>query len=162
MLAGVVIFDVVTPRLIPASSLDIIMQAARSVTDASRVMVLEQLEPFSTRHGWLHVQHVATYLPPRPFVTWTFEEPDAVLPPQGSQVPELLFWSPAVEEDALASQAICARWPAAALYVLDDRAGLSRAFAARPSGPHWRPALPDSQWTAGTCQDLAGRLHARY
>jgi hypothetical protein len=47
---------------------------------------------------------------------------------------------------------LCDRWPDTALFELVDRAGLSRALAARPAGPGWQPALPPSRWTAVDCR----------
>jgi hypothetical protein len=85
-----------------------------------------------------------------------------VLPPAGEEIPDLLLWTPGLEEDARASDAICTRWPGAALYILQDRAGLSRAFAASPTGPHWQPDLPKAQWEVGGCDALAGQLRSRY
>ncbi len=79
------------------------------------------------------------------------EEFDATGGLGGRPRAELLLWSPGLEDNAHVAGTICRLWPGASLFVLLDRAGLNRAFAARPDGPGWRPQLDPRRFVEISC-----------
>ena len=147
--SGTLIFDVVNPRILPASSLGLLVRALRA-NDLERAVLLNDPRE---RAFWRFVEEVTTQVPKRTIAVAQFE--DLARPAAGSAgdvpAPELFFWSPAVEKTAGIAARLCARWPAAALYTIVDQAHLSRLYAARLTGPGWEPALPASQWSVERC-----------
>jgi hypothetical protein len=108
-----------------------------------------------SRLEWLHVERIATYLPRQPIAVRSFDGPESLLAAGSTHdaPAEVIIWSPGLEADAQVTRTVCERWSGAALYTLIDRAGQSRAFAARPAGPGWKPALPASQWSVASCAE---------
>ncbi len=149
VISGTLIFDVVNPRILPASSLGLLVRSLRP-NDLERAVLLNDPRE---RAFWRFVDEVTTQVPTRPIAVAQLE--DFVRPadrPAGDvATPELFFWSPAVEQTAGIGARLCARWPEAALYTIVDAAHLSRLYAARPMGPGWQPALPASQWSVQRC-----------
>jgi hypothetical protein len=166
-LGGTLIFDVVNPRILPASSLGLLI---RSVDESmlARVALLTSARMESGRPGvgatvdprvrqyhadWLrkhhpYVEDIMRTVPRRPIPVVSAESfLDA-----GEALPyDVLFWTPAVDQTTAMTDRVCRRWPDAALYTIVDKAGLSRVYAARALGPGWIPAVPASQWTMQRC-----------
>ncbi len=158
MTSGTLIFDVVNPRILAASSIGLMI---RSLDDASLPHAVSiTAEGLHPRHDvdplrrhfhldWLlkfhpYVNEILRTVPKLPIRSVTFEEaasnPDA----------KLLFWSPALEETAEVSSSVCKTWPDASLYTIVDLAKLSRVYATARD-PDWKPALPADQWSVASC-----------
>ncbi len=159
--SGIVLFDVVNPRILPASALGLLVRSVEPA-DLSRVALLtahgrpqEENVDLRQRHwelDWLRVHH--PYIDE--IVRCVPKHPIAIVPVDRSDILagyDVLSWSPALEETANVSEHICTTWPNAELYTITDAAGLSRVYAARPRGPGWRPALPQARWTTVRCGD---------
>jgi tetratricopeptide (TPR) repeat protein len=147
-LSGVVIFDLVNPRIVPATWLGLTLRALQRAP-AGEVLLLEHGKP---RNDWLHVAEIARYLPPAPLPVRAYQNGGSLLaaPDDDRAAAPLIFWSPSLEEQESVQRPLCACWPEATLYTLRDAAGLSRAFGARLDGS-WEPALPRRQWSAAPC-----------
>lgn len=161
--SGSVIFDVVNPRILPASSLGLL---ARSVNASERERAglltsygrdkRPDIPPGRRywefdwlRHHHPYVQEILRSVPeqPIPFVDldrlggWNTDDPEY----------RVLFWSPALEQTTGVTDRLCHQWPDAMLYTVVDAAGQSRLYAARLAGEDWAPAVPRGQWTARRC-----------
>ncbi|HYB99094.1 MAG TPA: hypothetical protein VEC57_08140 [Candidatus Limnocylindrales bacterium] len=151
---GALLFDEVTPRLVAASAIELHVESLQENADASRALLLAQ------EADWYHEVEIAAYLPAKPLRVLVYD-PETLAREQIGSRGELLMWSPALEEEVRIGRNLCPSFPQAALYVLEDRAGLGRAFAADLSGPAWTPSLPPSRWKRLTCAQ-AHELHSRY
>jgi tetratricopeptide (TPR) repeat protein len=151
-IAGVLLFDVVNPRIVAGSWLGLTLQATGS-TPADRVLILEPGHP---RWEWLYAPEIARYVPAAPLRTRPYRNAGSLLDAPELPLPAapVLFWSPALEEEESVQQAICRCWPSAEVFVVRDVAGLSRVLAARVDGPEWEPAVAQARWSRLTC---AGR-----
>jgi hypothetical protein len=147
---GIVLFDVVNPRILPASSTAIALEALGTHSPRQDVAIIEHA---GAEYGWLQVRRAAAAIPARPVDVVSYARPASLdrLPFGDSR--GLLLWSPGLEEQERVSREICARWPMARLYTLRDRTGCSRAFAAELAGKAWHPALADDRWTSHACGD---------
>ena len=159
VVSGTLIFDVVNPRILPASSFGLLVRSV-GAADLNRVALLtahgkpreEGVDP-RRRHwefDWLRAHHpyideIVRCVPRRPIPLVPVDRIDLLA---GYDV---VFWSPALEQTAGIRQDLCRTWPDAALYTIVDAAGLSRLYAARPRGPGWSPSLPQAQWTTARC-----------
>jgi hypothetical protein len=145
MLGGIVIFDRVNPTIVASSWVTIALEAVpRPGPDADVVLV-----DYDTT--FLHTAKMATQVPARPvafLAAWPFEIGVLNAPAPPTRVH---LWSPAVEAGAKVSERLCARWPSTTIYVMQDRAGLSQAWAAAPPGRDWRPALDEHRWVSRAC-----------
>jgi len=140
--SGWIVMAVVNPRILPRSATGITIEAMRDADAGDAVVLLAK--------GW-DPQASPLYLetlPPAP-LRWTPYRTAADLDAVGAAT--LLFWSPGVEDRSGVAASVCARWPAARVYVLTDAAGLSRAFAATTGERAWTPALPAERWSATAC-----------
>ena len=143
--AGTFLSKVATPRVIPRSAVGIVLDALDGEAATHAALVVpgswDPMEP----------DLFATQVPTHPLPLLPYTDRNALVRSGGEAAAELFLWSPGYEEQAAVSRAICERWPGAALYTLFDQAHLSRAFAARPSGPGWRPTLAPTQWRRSGC-----------
>jgi hypothetical protein len=161
-IGGTVIFDVVNPRLLAASSLGLLV---RSVDDESldRVALLTAAGrdtrsdvPPGRRHwdlDWLrhhhpYVEEIVRVVPKRPIPIADIE---SLTPPGQRADRDIVFWSPALEQTVGVSQRLCDLWPDADVYTISDTAGLSRVYGARLAGPSWTPALSSRRWKVASC-----------
>lgn len=149
--SGWIVFAVVNPRILPASSLAISFEALGTREPNAEAVFLEP-----PHVEWLHVRLMAELLPARPQEGIVYDKAER-LAEVADVEREVIFWSPGLETDAAVSRSICERWPAAGLYTLGDRTGTTRAHAAAPAGVHWQPRLPADRWSVATCQGRAGR-----
>lgn len=150
--SGVLLFDVVNPRVLPASALSIQLEAlgdAREPRDAVQ-LVYGRPDPVA----WLYAERIARHLPRVPLPSRRYVGSQSLYDEQG-RVPELLLWTPALEHDESIARTLCERWPDASIYVLADRAARSVAFAARVRGPDWVPSLPQTRVRVAGCAELA-------
>lgn len=168
--SGALLFDGVNPRILPASSLGLSVEAIGATPPAGGATLLDYGRPQTL--DWLHTDRIGRFLPRHPIATRVYEGPRSLYTDSGSLAGEILLWSPALERDEQVARVLCERWPRTVLFEFVDRAGLSRALAARPaapplvdpdpSDPHphephpndpgWQPALPPARWIAVDCR----------
>lgn len=148
-LSGIVLFDVVNPRIVAGSWLGLTLQSLGG-TPADRVLVLEHGNP---RWEWLYAPEIMRHLPRAPIGTRAYRNAGILLarPDGDAPVADVLFWSPGLEEEESVRRTLCACWPRTDLYTIRDAAGLSRVFAARLQGAPWEPALPRTRWSVEAC-----------
>jgi len=153
--SGVVLFDVVNPRIVAAGWLGIMLRAL-GTTPPAAVLVLEHGRP---RREWLYTAEISHYLPPAPLATRAYQNAGSLLAAPDGDAPAapLLFWSPGVEAEASITTALCGCWPATQTYTISDPAGLSHLYAARLDGVPWQPALPAALWSRSDCRDAVFR-----
>jgi len=147
---GSVLFDVVSPRILSASAPGVLFRAL-APADADRVVVLDYPPGSSPDVRWLFVGPMTAFGGPRPvgFLPWAGGElPLDDLAHEGK---DLLAWSPGLEADLHATDAICRRRPDAVLYEAWDEARLGRVLLARLDGVEWTPRLPAARWRRTSC-----------
>jgi len=146
-IGGVLLFDRVTPRILPSSFLAIALEALGD-DDSERATVLMAPVEF------LHTRRIATQLPARPVRVVDFQRfsPERAATDVASPI---YLWSPALEAYSGYRAKFCDQWPKTQLFELEDPSTLTRAFAATPSGATWTPRLRARRWTQQAC-DQAG------
>lgn len=159
--SGLVIFDVVNPRILSSSTWGILMRTVDEET-LPRVAMLTSygsaLNPpdakYETRFweaDWLRTYHpyieeLARCAPRRPVAIVALESPDELARH------DILFWNPALEQTiAVTQRYVCRQWPGATLFTIHDRNRLSQVYAARVGGPPWEPRAPRGQWSSYGC-----------
>ncbi len=145
---GVVLFDIVNPRILGASSLGLMFRAVQGDA-AERAVVVNYPKPFSPHVQWLFVDPVARYAGKRPIAV--VEDTGREIPPPAGVTRDLLFWSPGADVDLQLSRGVCAQWPGATLYEIWDESGLARVLAARVGGREWKPADALARWRSSSC-----------
>lgn len=162
-MSGTVLFDVVNPRILAASSLGILTRAVQE-NDLGRVALLTSYgrDPrpevsAGKRYwdlDWLRKNHpyiadVVRAVPSQPIL---MTEVEHVTPGEfETNERNVVFWNPALEQSAGVRDQLCARWPDATLYTMTDASGLSRLHAAQLGGQPWAPALPADRWISQPC-----------
>lgn len=137
---GLWLFDVVHPHLLPHSA------------NAIAVGLVQRMQPLDVlllRHPRWDAEEVELYareVPRRPLPERPFTGVDTFIDLQ----PDLILWSPGLEDDLGVASAICGRWPEADLHVFTDAAGRSKLFAARP-GASPRVDWPEPPADSGSC-----------
>jgi hypothetical protein len=148
---GIVLFDIVNPRILPASSTAIALEALGPLPPLRSVAFLEHA---GAEYGWLQVRRAVSTIPEQPMDVVSYAGPESLDRWRAAGNSQgLVVWSPGLEEQRAVSAEICARWPMARLYTLHDRTGCSETFAAELTGVAWRPDLADDRWTAHACSD---------
>jgi hypothetical protein len=149
-LGGSLLFDVVNPRILGASSFGIMFQVVpRAALD--RVVALSYGGGFVRPTKTLYAGAAVTFTGPRPvgYLEWDGGPlPAAELAAEGK---DLLFWSHGFDRDVAVADAICRQWPQAVLYEIWDRARLSRVRAARIGPAPWQPHDADGRWRSWDC-----------
>jgi hypothetical protein len=147
---GTALFDVVNPRILPASAMGIVFRSL-APADASRVVVLDYPPAHAIDVRWLFTGVMTAYGGPVPLGYLPYA--GQALPAQdlAAEARDLLFWSPGLDADLGVTAAVCRQWPAASLYEVGDAAGLGRVFAARVGERSWAPALPSGRWRRRAC-----------
>jgi hypothetical protein len=151
---GIWLFDVVNPRILAASWLNLVLRTQRAESPATHLVILEPSSAQRT-FEWLRTRPIAAQVPSPPIPVVTYEGA-ASLAQIGVTAPDLIFWSPLHEAYADVSHGICERWADAGLYTFTDAAGVSRVFAAHPAGPGWVPPSPRTAWRVARCGDFRG------
>jgi hypothetical protein len=151
-LSGLALFDLVTPRLLPASHLDVTLRVLQAAAPPGGALALDYEGAAGV--DWLHVARIARHVPHRPLPVRSLEDDASLLQAPGRPEPaaEVFFYSPALEHDRRVGLRVCGLWPGAALYRFTDRAGLSHALAARPAGPGWEPVWPAGRFEVRRCE----------
>jgi hypothetical protein len=164
---GMLIFDVINPRILGASSLGLMVRSVEE--DAlDRVALLTSYGRDSRsdvapgkKHwelDWLRKHHpyiaeIIRCVPEQPIPMVEVEH--LVVARDRTADQDVVFWSPALEETASVRTRICAVWSDATVYTITDASGLSRVFAAHLGGSDWKPAVPRRQWTSERCGKVA-------
>jgi hypothetical protein len=149
--AGLLLFDVVTPRLLRGSAFGIALEAMGRGAQLDDVAFLDHRE---WEFNWLgRIGQTAEVIRDEPIRVVRYasaEDLDGV--DDGRTRTRLLFWTPGLEAYHAIARHICARWPQARIYTLVDRPGCSRVFAALLSGAEaWQPSLSRDRWSAHGC-----------
>jgi hypothetical protein len=148
-IGGMLLFDVVNPRILPASAFGIALEAlGSSPTDDVAFLDYSEWE-----FAWLgRVRQIGAIIRPQPIrvVRYGGRESLAALT-AADHVPEIVFWTPGLERYRSIADHVCARWPRARVFTLRDRPGCSRVYAAVLNGRDWQPALAADRWTAQPC-----------
>jgi hypothetical protein len=147
-LGGTLLFDIVNPRIVPASWMSIALEANAGTAGGGKVIFLDHGRP--SRQRWLHVETIGRHLAQPPIESRTFVQASDLDDIAAAGV-SALYWSPALEADFQVRDAVCARWPEARAYVLSDAAGVSEAWTAQVGGMQVPPSLPPSRWAAQGC-----------
>lgn len=144
-ISGLMIFDVVNPRILPAAATTIAVEALSRTSPQPRTALI-------LSHPQWDQEEVQTYanIPASPLAARPFTGPEA-LQPADEPEPDVVLWSPGLEESRAVAAAICARWPQASLYAFFDATHSSRVFAALPRGGTWSVDLPPERLRAGDC-----------
>ena len=165
---GLLFFDVVTPKLLPASAFGLVARAT-AAGDPGRVAMLTA---FQFREGvsverhlsvdWLlnshdYVPDILRAVPRRP-VDIVFVE--ALERGDADAARDTFFWTPALEYTAGIGGRLCALWPEAALHTFTDEPGLSRLHGFRPRADDWTPAMDPRQWSVTSCASRPPDRHA--
>jgi hypothetical protein len=147
---GTLLFDVVNPRLLPASSTGIVLRAVDGAA-AERTVVLDYPRDWSVDVRWLFTGPITAFAGPRPLGFLEYGGGELPLAGLAAEGKDLLFWSPGLEQDLQVTAAVCAQATGAVLYELDDDAGLSRVHAARLADRGWQPTRPTGRWRSRRC-----------
>lgn len=146
--AGMVLFDVVNPRILPASAIGVVLEAL----GPSRAIDAVILDHSETEFGFLQIGNAALRVPARPIPAVAYAgAADLGTAIADDRSRRVVFWTPGLEQQHRVSADICARWPAARVYTLRDRTGCSHALAAVVSDAEWDPALPAHRWSVRRC-----------
>lgn len=160
-LGGIVLFNVTNLTILASSTQELTIRALGNDGATPAAVYLDPMlsvapEAPTARLPWLQTDAVFADFP-RPSVQVIPFAGPSVLKRGDMAVAPLLFWSPALETMEKISADVCGIWPDASIYVIVDRAGLSRVYAANPGLDTWTPHLPPSQWTRSRCrQPTAG------
>jgi hypothetical protein len=147
---GMLLFEVVNPRILSASSAGVMFRVLRP-DDAPRVVVLDYPPGYNVDVRWLFTGVMTAY---------GGAVPVGYLPYGGGPLPAgelaaehktILFWSPGIEADLRIGDAVCGAWPDATLYDLTDESGLGRTHAAVVAGATWTPSAPPQRWRRRAC-----------
>jgi hypothetical protein len=147
---GTLLFDVVNPRILPASAPGIMFQALGR-QDTGRVVVLDYPSDYAIDVRWLFTGILSAYGGLAPVGYLRYDGRALPGPDLTAEGTDLLFWSPGLEADLHVREAVCHEWPGATLYEIRDEAGLGRTLAARIGDAPWMPALPAPRWQARAC-----------
>lgn len=146
--SGLTLFEAVGPKILPASSLSIAVEEAKTDRTQPTPQMFDYGVPYE--FDWLHVGSVSGMLATPRFDRVVIT--NANDPLAGASGSATLFWSPALNEDFQLAARLCETWPNAHLYELRDRTGHSKLFAARPKDPAWQPGLNEERWNRQDCR----------
>ena len=147
-LGGTLVFDVVNPRILGASSFGI-MHGALSSKDADRAIVLAYAKDFVRPTNMLFIGPISAFGPrPVGYFEYGGGEFPADLTGGGK---DLLFWSRGYEQDFDTKTSLCRQWPQATFYEIWDPAHVGRVYAARVSDRAWEPQAPIHRWQSAPC-----------
>jgi hypothetical protein len=155
-LGGTVLFDVVNPRILSASSLGIMFRVLRPEA-ADRVVVVDYPKDAPGKN-WFFAELIATYAGKRPVGYVEYGGGRFLVPELAAEGKDLVFWSSGLEQDRKITRAVCTQSPGATLYEIWDEARLGRAYAARTGHLDWEPSAPTDRWRSWQCASRsAGR-----
>lgn len=142
---GTVLFVRVTPSVVPASSLEILLEATREAGGQRLVMldyVLREGPDTPGRLDWFYFEETIAAVAPGRARVLAYHS-DAVLDEVRLGDGEVAGWSRAAEKDGSIGDAVCRHRPDATVWTLADRSGFSLAHLATgagfttPSSPPW-------------------------
>jgi len=149
---GWFVVQAVNPRLLAASWTALALEAIDENRPAGGVVMLDHPDPVAFPYWYLpEIVAVPRWhgLTHREFDS----SRDGWFTGSDGQPAAMLVWNPALEEDWRVGEHICARWPAAAIHVIHDRASSSRVFIATVDGQPWSPSLPHHRWSTRGCDE---------
>jgi len=167
--SGLIVFDIVNPRILAASSYGIFMRTVdAAVLDRTAFLTFRGSVAASDENDDTHRHWEADWLLSyHPYVAdltrCAPRRPVPIIPVQDVQAlgaRDLLFWNPALDQTVqMTEHHVCRRWPDAALFSISDRSGLSRLHGAQIGGAAWQPAAPSDKWSQRRCgeDDPLGR-----
>ncbi len=155
-LGGTLLFDVVNPRILSASSFGIMFRVLTSGA-AQRVVVLTYGPSFVRKTKTLFTGPITAFGGPRPVGYLAYEGGDLPVSDLAAEGKDLFFWSHGFDQDLEMTDAICRQWPDATLYEIWDDAGLGRVHGARVGGDAWKPEGADGKWRSWSCASRNGR-----
>ena len=142
--SGIYVSRAVTPNLIPQSAVSLMAEATHA----------QDPDPGTVLLAWGSDLQGAAYfsqLLPRSALAVKPYKDKSTLGELGTAVDSPLFFSPGFEDAANFAQDLCSHRPDTVFIEMTDRARLSRAFAAVPTGSAWRPAFPKIRWQEKRC-----------
>jgi len=159
--SGLVVFDVVTPRIVSWSTWGLLVRAVdepwlgrTAFLTASELSLnppdVEQRFKL-WQSDWLRFYHpyideIARGVPAQPVAIVDVNKPEELQPY------ELVFWNPALDQSIRVTERhVCRLWPDATLYTIWDHARISRVHAAQIRGSGWTPDVPPERWTSDRC-----------
>lgn len=151
VVGGSALFDVVNPRVLPASSFGTMFE----VTDTAaldRVVVLGYGPGFVRPTKTLYTGPITAFAGRRPVGYLEYDAGPLPAAELAAERKDLVFWSHGYDRDVPIAAAICATWPDATLFEIRDRAGLGRVHAARVGDVPWEPRADRGRWQARACR----------
>lgn len=150
-IGGSLLFDVVNPRVLPASSFGVMFE----VTDPAaldRVVVLGYGPGFVRPTKTLYTGPITAFAGLKPVGYFEYDAGPLPAVDFAAEQKDLLFWSHGYDRDVPIAAAICTAWPDATFYEITDRAGLGRVHAARLGAVPWEPRAAADRWRTRTCR----------
>ena len=148
---GAVLFDVVNPRVLPASSFGTMFEVTEAAA-LDRVVVLGYGPGFVRPTKTLYTGPITAFAGRRPVGYLEYDAGPLPAAELAAERKDLIFWSHGYDRDVPIAAAICATWPAATLFEIRDRAGLGRVHAARVADVPWEPRAEAGRWQARGCR----------
>jgi hypothetical protein len=148
---GSALFDVVNPRVLPASSFGTMFEVT-DTTALDRVVVLGYGPGFVRPTKTLYTGPITAFAGRRPVGYFEYDAGPLPAAELAAERKDLVFWSHGYDRDVPIAAAICATWPDAMLFEIRDRAGLGRVHAARLGDVPWEPRAETGRWQARACR----------
>ncbi len=168
--SGTLLFDGIWPRVLPQSAHGMALRAAGEgalphwltarTLRPERAWLGREIDPLRRhyRADWLRSFHpysesILPIVAARPWPVAWLEDIEAAADPVCSNRndPEVVVWSPALDDTAGVTARLCTVWPDAAVLRLFDVAGRSELRAAVRPGASWRPV--SGRWSMFSCRE---------
>lgn len=148
---GSALFDVVNPRVLPASSFGTMFEVTEPAA-LDRVVVLGYGPGFVRPTKTLYTGPITAFAGRRPVGYLEYDAGPLPAAELAAERKDLVFWSHGYDGDVPIAAVICATWPDATLFEIRDRAGLGRVHAARLGNVPWEPRADAGRWQARGCR----------
>lgn len=152
LIAGGAYYQIVTPLVIGAGALEIVLETAKS--EPPGTIALLKLAGSDVTFARLAVDAIGgdTTISLR-----DYSDRSSLLDrgEAGKAIAPVIAWAPALEMDCDVARALCAEWPEALLYTVWSKSKLSRVYFAVPNpGNPWQPTLAVDRWSKSSCRDF--------
>jgi hypothetical protein len=148
---GTLLFDVVNPRILGASSFGI-MFGVLPPDDVRRAVVLAYSPEFVRPTKTLFTGPISAFTGPTPVGYLEYNGGDLPFSELAAEGKDLLFWSHGFEQDLDVTSTICRQQPEATIFEIWDVARLSRVHAAGLGEVRWAPRDADGRWSSRECR----------